>query len=194
MHGWGGDKMKSTISTFLTASQSASYFLGGAVIVLASLLAIWSIDPEAALDWTLRTLGPGFVTALTALTLGVFYCLIRLVQSKDEEAEAEFWLGAGVQLSNGVATLALTFTLFGISVGIGALASQGLTPETVGGVIRELTGSFTLAFMTTVIGLPLSTALRASLVIVYGRQRLAAEQSNILATSNGGRSHEVSDI
>jgi len=194
MHGWGGDKMKSTISTFLTASQSASYFLGGAVIVLASLLAIWSIDPEAALDWTLGTLGPGFVTALTALTLGVFYCLIRLVQSKDEEAEAEFWLGAGVQLSNGVATLALTFTLFGISVGIGALASQGLTPETVGGVIRELTGSFTLAFMTTVIGLPLSTALRASLVIVYGRQRLAAEQSNILATSNGGRSHEVSDI
>jgi hypothetical protein len=194
MHGWGGDKMKSTISTFLTASQSASYFLGGAVIVLASLLAIWSIDPEAALDWTLRTLGPGFVAALTALTLGVFYCLIRLVQSKDEAAEAEFWLGAGVQLSNGVATLALTFTLFGISVGIGALASQGLTPETVGSVIRELTGSFTLAFMTTVIGLPLSTALRASLVIIYGRQRLAAEQSNILATSNGGRSHEVSNI
>ena len=69
--------------------------------------------------------------------------------------------------------LALTYTLFGISLGIGSLAGQGLTPETVESVIRNLTASFSLAFMTTVIGLPLSALLRAALVVVHGRRCLA---------------------
>ena len=74
--------------------------------------------------------------------------------------------------AHGVATLALTYTLFGISLGIGTLAGQGLTPETVQTVIRDLTASFSLAFMTTVVGLPLSAALRTILVVVHGKQRL----------------------
>jgi hypothetical protein len=67
--------------------------------------------------------------------------------------------------ANGIATLALTYTLFGISLGIGDLAGQNLTPDTVQAVIRGLTERFSLAFMTTVIGLPTSALLRALLSI-----------------------------
>lgn len=160
-------------SRFSSAAQSLSYLLGGCAIALAVALGFWSTRPEAVIGWALGVLGPGFVGLLTALLLGSFYCLVRLKQAGDNGNEADFWLTAGVQMANGVATLALTYTLFGISVGIGALADQGLTPETVEGVIRDLTASFSLAFMTTVIGLPLSAAVRSILVITHGRQRIS---------------------
>ena len=67
--------------------------------------------------------------------------------------------------ANGIATLGLTYTLFGISLGIGELAGQELTPATVQEVIRGLTERFSLAFMTTVISLPTSVLLRALLSI-----------------------------
>ena len=181
-------------SSFSIAAQSASYLLGGTAIALALALAAWSIDPKTAVDWAFTILGPGFVAAIAALTFGVLFCLIRLKQAEGREAEADFWLGAGLQLSSGVATLALTYTLFGISVGIGALAGQGLTPETVEGVIRDLTASFSLAFMTTVIGLPLSAAMRGLLVIVHGRQRLADRKILPPSISSGASNHEVSHL
>jgi hypothetical protein len=99
---------------------------------------------------------------------------VQLRRVRDDDEAADFWLITGVQLAGGVATLALTYTLFGISLGIGSLAGQGLTPETVQGVIRDLTASFSLAFMTTVVGLPLSAVLRTTLVVVHGKQRLHA--------------------
>lgn len=170
-------------SAWSTATQSVSYFLGGGMILFAVALALWSVDPEEAIDWTLGILGPGFVSILAALILGALYCLLRLIQSGRLAVEAEFWFGAGLQLANGVATVALTYTLFGISVGIGALAGQGLTPDTVEGVIRDLTASFSLAFMTTVVGLPLSATLRGLLVVVHGRQRVRAGTANSLLTS-----------
>tara|TARA_B100000683_G_scaffold220295_1_gene217084 strand:- start:1019 stop:1255 length:237 start_codon:yes stop_codon:yes gene_type:complete len=74
-----------------------------------------------------------------------------------------------MQTANGVTTLALTFTLLGISLGIGGLAEQNLTPETVQTVIRDLTANFSLAFMTTVVGLPMSAILRALLVVSHNR-------------------------
>ena len=182
---WGCADMRTASSPFLTAAQSMSYLLGGGVIALAIALGAWSIEPQAAVDWALTILSPGFVAAVVALTLGSLFCLVRLTQSAGCEAQADFWLGTGLQLSGGVATLALTYTLFGISVGIGSLAGQGLTPETVEGVIRDLTASFSLAFMTTVIGLPLSTALRSLLVVVHGRQRLASHNARALSKTAG---------
>ena len=82
-------------------------------------------------------------------------------------AERDYWFAVGMQAANGVTTLALTFTLLGISLGIGSLAGQTLTPETVQTVIRDLTANFSLAFMTTVVGLPVSAGLRALLVISF---------------------------
>ena len=75
------------------------------------------------------------------------------------------WRAAGLQAASGIATFALTFTLFGISIGIGSLAEQPLTPETVRVVIADLTGQFSLAFMTTVIGLGLRRS-RATLMVL----------------------------
>ena len=49
----------------------------------------------------------------------------------------------------------------GISLGIGTLAGQPVNAETVQSIIGDLTSHFSLAFMTTVIGLPVSAALRA---------------------------------
>lgn len=73
--------------------------------------------------------------------------------------------------ANGVTTLALTFTLLGISLGIGSLAGQELNPDTVPVIIREMTANFSLAFMTTVVGLPVSAVLRSLIVVTHARNR-----------------------
>jgi hypothetical protein len=73
---------------------------------------------------------------------------------------------SGLQACNGIATIALTFTLLGISLGIGSLSHGGLTPETINDIIAELTNYFSMAFMTSVIGLPLSAVLRTLLILI----------------------------
>jgi len=148
-------------------SQTVSIVLGLCVLALALALGLWSVEPKAAVDWAFGILGPGFIALLSVLLLGTVYCLVRLRHSGRDAVRAEFWFATGLQCANGIATLALTYTLFGISVGIGALAGQGLTPETVEAVIRDLTASFSLAFMTTVTGLPLSALMRGFLVVTY---------------------------
>lgn len=166
--------MRALADMFATGSQAASYFLGAVVLVAAGLAALWSLRIDDIAGWAFDVLGAGFIGLLTSLVLATVYCLVRLRQARGDDEIADFWFLTGAQLAGGVATLALTYTLFGISLGIGSLAGQGLTPDTVQGIIRELTASFSLAFMTTVIGLPLSAALRTILVVVHGRQRLHA--------------------
>jgi hypothetical protein len=73
-----------------------------------------------------------------------------------------------------VTTLALTFTLLGISLGIGTLAGQELTPETIQPVIRKMTANFSLAFMTTVVGLPISALLRSLIIVTHARNHSPA--------------------
>ena len=165
------NRMHADQSNRWALSETVSLFLGLGVLALAAALGLWSVDPGTVLDWALGMLGPGFLAFLGALLLGALYCLVRLRQAKAEPARAVFWYSAGLQCANGISTLALTYTLFGISVGIGALAGQGLTPETVESVIRDLTASFSLAFMTTVIGLPISALVRGWLVVAYAGQR-----------------------
>ena len=80
------------------------------------------------------------------------------------------WLEAGLQAANGITTLALTYTLLGISLGIGMLAERSLSPETVQGIVQDLTAQFSMAFLTTVIGLPLSAVLRTLLLVSHARQ------------------------
>lgn len=190
--------MRSMPPALQLALRLTSYVLGVSVLALALAMAAWSIEPETIIGWALDILSPGFVGLLGALLLGAAYCLFRMLMEGEEEAAADFWLNAGLQLANGVATLALTFTLFGISVGIGSLAHQGLTPETVNGVIREVTESFSLAFATTVVGLPLSAALRALLVVAHGRRRLTEtrmQRSNKADQQTAGeKAHEVPSV
>lgn len=151
-------------------SQAASYVLGGLVIATAGVSAVFAIDPAMIASWTLDVLGLGFVGLLGALVLVAAFALVRL-NAAASDADRRLWLQVGSQAAAGVATLALTFTLLGISLGIGGLAGQELTPETVQPVIRDLTANFSLAFMTTVIGLPLSALLRAAILITYEKRR-----------------------
>ena len=74
-----------------------------------------------------------------------------------------------MQAASCIATLALTCTLLGISLGIGALAETPLTPDTVTQVISALTDRFSMAFMTTVVGLPVSALIRSAVLILSAR-------------------------
>ena len=170
----GGVNMRALADVVATGSQAASYLMGALVLAAAGLAAFWSLQISDVATWAFNVLGAGFIGLLTALVLATAYCLVQLRRARDDAEAADFWLIAGVQLAGSVATLALTYTLFGISLGIGSLAGQGLTPETVQAIIRDLTASFSLAFMTTVVGLPLSAALRTILVVVHGKQQLQA--------------------
>ena len=111
--------------------------------------------------------GMTFIWLLAGFVLIALYCWSMAARIPD----STFWTEAGLQAANGIATLALTYTLLGISLGIGTLAEQELTPETVHHVIRGLTSQFSLAFMTTVIGLPTTAILRTLLVVTHARKR-----------------------
>ncbi len=146
-------------------SRAVSYFLGALVLVLAAALALGAPEPGDILAWAARVLGGVFLALLSGLILATLYCWQRLLGRDLSPQQRQAWHEAGLHAANGIATLALTYTLFGISLGIGELAGQSLTPETVQAVIRGLTERFSLAFMTTVIGLPTSALLRALLSI-----------------------------
>lgn len=153
------------------ASRAASVVLGGTAVAVAATAAVWSRDAADIAQWSLGVLGAGFIALLAALVLLAAFSLVRLIGA-ERRAESDFWLDVGVHAANGVVTLALTFTLAGVSLGIASLAGQELTPETVRGVIQELTANFSRAFLTTVIGLPVSAVLRSALSIVHGRRWL----------------------
>ncbi|MGB0682358.1 MAG: hypothetical protein ACPGOV_06605 [Magnetovibrionaceae bacterium] len=155
-------------------SRTASYLLGSLAILSASAVALTSGSPGDLSRWVLEVLGLGFVGLLSGLVFTAAFSYLRM-QSAEGAEERHFWLACGLQAANGVTTLALTFTLLGISLGIGSLAGRDLNPETVQSVIRELTANFSLAFMTTVVGLPVAAVLRAGLLIRH--QRLDLEDS-----------------
>lgn len=146
-------------------SQAASYLLGGLVLATAIAVTLLSQDVSAITGWALDVLGAGFIALLAGLIFITLFSLVRMKAEDMTEADRTYWYAVGMQAANGVTTLALTFTLLGISLGIGSLAGQDLTPDTVQAVIRDLTANFSLAFMTTVVGLPVSAGLRALLVI-----------------------------
>tara|TARA_R110002072_G_scaffold106588_9_gene232742 strand:+ start:444 stop:959 length:516 start_codon:yes stop_codon:yes gene_type:complete len=146
-------------------SQAASYLLGGLVLATAIAVALLSQDVSSVTGWALDVLGAGFLLLLAGLVFVTLFGLVRMNGADMTDGDRAYWFAVGMQAANGVTTLALTFTLLGISLGIGSLAGQDLTPDTVQAVIRDLTANFSLAFMTTVVGLPVSAALRALLVI-----------------------------
>ena len=158
------------VSTFLaTSSRTLSYFLGGAVIVLALATMMTSVEVADIARWAWHVFGVTFLVLLASLVFVALFCWTRLQHGGEASASRKFWLEAGVHAANGIATLALTYTLLGISLGIAQLADQELTPATVQAVIRGITDQFSLAFLTTVIGLPTSSILRVLLLVTNAR-------------------------
>ena len=85
--------------------------------------------------------------------------------------------------SNLISTLALTYTLLGISLGIGELSSSKLDIDTINQTISKLTQQFSMAFMTSVIGLPLSGLLRSILIIIYEHFAVLSLKSSSVSMS-----------
>ena len=156
-------------------SKATSVLLGGTVVVLAVGIAATATSPAEVASWAGRMFGPSFLVLFAGLILASVFCWLKLIAQPGRK----LWLQAGLQAANGLTTLALTYTLFGISLGVGSLAEHTLTPETVQVIVRELTAKFSLAFMTTVVGLPASAVLRTLLLITHARAaETATEQLN----------------
>ncbi len=163
--------------------QAASYVLGGSVLLLAAAVATTSLGPEQIAAWASEVFGLTFLALIGGLIVTAVYCWVCLLSAGP--AELEVWLEAGLQAAAAVTTLALTYTLYGISLGIGTLAERQLSPETVQAIVGELTAQFSLAFMTTVVGLPASAVLRALLSVT------AAKRRNGPARGESAREREV---
>ena len=149
--------------------QAMSYMLGTIIIFLAVFLMFTDFHIHQTLDWIREMLGFSFLILTMILSLIAIYCWLRITSEK--QIEHKFWMAIGLQSSNGIMTLALTYTLLGISLGIGSLSGKSLSPETVQIAIQEMTTNFSLAFMTTVIGLPLSTILKSFLIVTYNKKQ-----------------------
>ncbi len=153
-----------------TGSRAVSYLLGGGAIALAVAALITSSSTGEIADWVRDVLGWSFVVLLASLVFTALFSWVRMM-SADRAGDGDMWVEIGIQAANGVTTLALTYTLLGISLGIGSLAGQELNPETIQVVIREMTANFSLAFMTTVVGLPVSAVLRSLIVVTHARNQ-----------------------
>ena len=81
--------------------------------------------------------------------------------------------------------------MLGISLGIGTLAEEQLTPDTVQAVVKNLTKHFSLAFMTTVVGLPCSAILRSLIQITEAK--FETENTHI-AEQGRGKSYEIPTV
>ncbi|AUM13161.1 hypothetical protein [Ketobacter alkanivorans] len=134
------------------------FYLGGTIVIALALASyLTETDTEQVLLWLRQVFTSSFIVMFLVLVFAGVYGLIRL----DGSEEDAFWRECTLQAANGIATLALTFTLLGISLGIGGLAQHSISVDTVPGLIQELTGHFSTAFMTTVVGLPVATLLRS---------------------------------
>ena len=133
------------------------YFMGCLVMALALASYLTNLNALAIFVWIQERFTSGFLILLSLFLFSGVFGLLRLNGSTMDG----FWQECALQSANGVATLALTFTLLGISLGIGSLSQQSISPQTVGIIIQQLTQHFSMAFMTTVVGLPLATLLRA---------------------------------
>ena len=163
--------MRALIRSVATGSQAVSYVLGGFVLALAVTVAATAMSPTEIVGWARDMFGHAFIALMITLVVTAVYAWVRLLR----QPGSPVWLEAGLQAANAVTTLALTFTLLGITLGIGTLAEQKLTPETVQGIVHDLTARFSLAFMTTVVGMPLSAVLRTLLMVTDAHQRASAE-------------------
>ena len=152
-----------------SGSKALTWFLGAVVLALAIAAMSTSAGIGEIMGWVHRAFGVTFLALFSGLVLFTLYCWLRLQRSGMAVSGRRIWLEAGMHAANGVATLGLTFTLLGISLGIAALSQHQLTPDTVHHVIGQLTRHFSLAFLTSVVGVPAAAALRAMIMVTETR-------------------------
>lgn len=161
---------------FNQSSQAISVFLGCILISLVFFVYLTGNEPSEVFNMATSILGSTFILLISLLTLFSIICISNIVILKLHEKK--FWFETGIQLSNLISTIALTYTLLGISLGIGELSSSKLDVDTINETISKLTEQFSMAFMTSVIGLPLSGILRSILIICYEYNRKYMNRNN----------------
>lgn len=140
--------------------------VSGLIVILLAVASGVSLKrPSEVLSWLQEVFGLAFALPYLAFMGFGAYAVTVLADAPDSRFAREL----GLQAASIVATLALTFTLLGISLGIGSLTGEALTPENVQDVIARLTGHFSMAFMTTVVGLPSAALLRAAVALAAAR-------------------------
>jgi len=145
--------------------------LGGLVLIgLALTLLLFGVAPKDLFAATRDTLGLLFIALALGLVLTVMIAAAKICDTQLDRQLKSVWLHIGLHAANGIATVALTFTLFGISAGIGELAAGDLNIDTINTVIASLTDQFGMAFMTSVVGLPLSALMRVVVGVTGKRQ------------------------
>lgn len=161
--------MYSVFSVVGSGTRTLSYLLGSMVIGLAVAVTATSLDVGGIAAWARQVFGVTFLVLFTTLVFIAVFCWTRLQQIGQANRVNVVMHEAAMHAANGVATLALTYTLLGISLGIGQLSHEELTPATVQVVIRGLTAQFSLAFLTTIVGLPTAAVLRALIEVTRAR-------------------------
>ena len=154
-------------------SQVLSLFLGVTVLMVCAYVILTGNHPNDLVNWSISILGLSFVVTLLVLIFGAIFCIFKL--KKSHFNTNKFWFETGMQFANSISTLALTFTLLGISLGIGELAISKLDINSINVTIGKLTNKFSMAFLTSVIGLPLSSLLRSILIIIFEYKNLKKE-------------------
>jgi hypothetical protein len=149
--------------------KALTWFLGAVVLALAAGAMTSSAGIGEIMDWVHRSFGISFILLFSALVLFSLYCWLQIQRADRSAPRRRVWVEAGMHAANGVATLGLTYTLLGISLGIAALSQHQLTPETVQQVIGQLTRHFSMAFLTSVVGVPAAAGLRAILMVSEAR-------------------------
>ena len=158
-------------------SRSLSVFLGLSVIVIAATAIISEGSFNSVTHQALDLFGSSFIILLALLFFIVCFCWIKMVDNKFNKSTRAVWTELAEHAANGAATLALTYTLLGISLGISSLSNQELTADTIQTVIGGLTKHFSLAFMTTVVGLPISCLLRAVVCVTEANLQAAEKET-----------------
>lgn len=135
------------------------------IIVLAGATYFLELNLVSVYQWLNRAFGPLYLLLFSVLCGTGVYAILKLKTGQSERIKPVVWYEVGQQAASGIATLALTFTLLGISLGIESLSKQTLNPDTVSSVIQDLTRHFSQAFMTTVLGLPTAHIFRSILSV-----------------------------
>ena len=120
-----------------SGTKALTWFLGAIVLALAVAVLSTSAGIGEIVDWVRHAFGVTFLVLFSGLVLFTLFCWLRLQRSAAAPEQRKVWLEAGMHAANGVATLGLTYTLLGISLGIAALSQQQLTPDSVHGVIGQ---------------------------------------------------------
>jgi len=151
---------------FAVLSRCFSYIGGAAIVGFAIILFFYGQTPGSFIGWIANMLSWSFICLLSSLVMACMFCVIKILNTPSNAVDqCQYWQQIGLQSSSAIATLALTYTLLGISMGIGSLSGHEMSADNVNQIISDLTAQFSMAFMTSVIGLPVSAAFRTILVV-----------------------------